>query len=255
MNEPRERKEEADPIAADRSALHRGAYLEVMYSEQRRPRSNYDGKLAAYLTETVYGRPGRLLDIGCGRGDMLRAFAGAGHEVRGADISPSAGKLCHPFDVSVVDLERERLSYPPCDFDFVFSKSVIEHMHSPLALLDATYNALRPGGIAVIMTPSWLHHGWGPFYLDFTHVTPFTAPSLRDAMCLVGFEGVEVRHFRQLPFLWRRPALTVPVWLFSKLRLPYEPMHQMWWSWPSAINKLIRFSKEAMLLAVGRRPS
>ena len=34
------------------------------------------------------------------------------------------------------------------------------------------------------MTPSWVHHKFGPFYLDFTHLTPFTLQSLRDIALL-----------------------------------------------------------------------
>jgi len=234
-------------------ALKRSAYLKFVYSDRRRPPSKYNDELAAHLTETIYGRAGRLLDIGCGRGDMLRAFENAGHDVHGVDISPSVAELCRPFDVSVVDVERESLPYGADEFDFVFSKSVIEHMRNPLALLEAAYRVLKPGGVAAIMTPSWLHHGWGPFYLDFTHVTPFTAPSLGDAMHIAGFTRVEVRYFRQLPFLWKMPVMTLPIWLFSKLPLPYAPMNEMPAFWPQSINKLVRFSKEVMLIAVGQR--
>tara|TARA_B100000676_G_C18085189_1_gene854458 strand:- start:3423 stop:4190 length:768 start_codon:yes stop_codon:yes gene_type:complete len=230
-------------------------YLKIVYSEERRPKSEYNFKLARHLTECHFGGPGRLLDIGCGRGDMLRGFASTGHQVSGVDISPDVEEYCQPFEAKVVDLEVERAPYPKNSFDFVFSKSVIEHMRDPMQLLGKAYELLAPGGIAIIMTPSWLHHRWGPFYLDYTHVTPFTAPSLSDAMEFAGFESVEVTHFRQLPFLWSYPSLFVPMWMFSKLPLPYEPMYQMTVRWPIWFNKIIRFSKEAMLLGVGRKAS
>jgi SAM-dependent methyltransferase len=144
---------------------------------------------------------------------------------------------------------------PSDSFDIVFSKSVVEHLHNPLPYLESMLAALKPGGVAMILTPSWLHHGWGPFYLDHTHVTPFTAPSLDDAVTIAGFEQVRVEHFRQLPFLWRWPALTLPVRLFAKLPLPYAPMHPGAWKWPTGFNKFIRFSKEVMLLASARKPT
>lgn len=245
-------KERAQP---DRmTPLQRDVYLEVVYSEERRPKSDYGEKLAAYLRDNYFEGTGRLLDIGCGRGDMLRGFGKSGFEVSGLDISPDVSQYCAPYEARVADLGGEPLPYPNESFDYVFSKSVIEHMFDPMKLLDASYDALAPGGTAIIMTPSWLHHSWGPFFLDYTHVSPFTAPSLKDAMRFAAFEDVQVFHFRQLPFLWRFPQLFLPVWLFSKLPLPYQPMYQMSFNWPAEFNKLIRFSKEAMLLGVGRKP-
>ena len=235
--------------------LQKDTYLKVVYSEERRPTGPYDGQLAQYLLQNVYGETGSLLDIGCGRGDMLRGFSDAGFEVKGVDISPEVSAYCDPIEARVADLEHDLLPYPSGTFDFVFSKSVVEHMRNPMPMLESSFDALKPGGKAVIMTPSWVHHASGPFYLDYTHVTPFTAPSLDDAMRFAGFEDVDVTHFRQLPFLWRHPSLFLAVWLFSKLPLPYEPMYRMSVKWPSGFNKLIRFSKEAMLLGVGRKPS
>jgi hypothetical protein len=40
---------------------------------------------------------------------------------------------------------------------------------------------------------------------------------------------------------------------FSKLPLPYQPMNDV--NLPPALNKLIRFSKEVMILSVARRPA
>ena len=255
MNKPNINHAKAQGSGGRQAPLKSDRYLKIVYSDERRPKSDYNFKLARYLTNRHFCGSGRLLDIGCGRGDMLRGFASAGHQVSGVDISPDVAEYCEPFDAKVVDLEGDSAPYPKNSFDFVFSKSVIEHVRDPMQLLETAYELLVPGGIAVIMTPSWLHHAWGPFYLDYTHVTPFTAPSLSDAMQFADFEDVAVSHFRQLPFLWSYPWLHLPIWAFSKLPLPYEPMYQMLFDWPRAFNNLIRFSKEAMLLGVGRKPN
>jgi SAM-dependent methyltransferase len=227
------------------------AYLDLTYSEERAPRGSYPSLLAAHLHDRVLGRAGRLLDLGCGRGEHLEAFARLGHEVVGIDISERAKELAAPFPVHVADLERDPLPVEPGVFDFAFSKSVVEHMREPVALLAAAHDALRPGGVAVVMTPSWEHTHWGPFYVDHTHVTPFTAPGLADALSLAGFAQVRVDHFRQLPVLWRRPWLRPAVGALARLPVSYRPYRQA--SWPDGVNKLIRFSKEVMLLAVARK--
>jgi SAM-dependent methyltransferase len=237
-------------------------YLEVTYDEARVPRGSYPAKLARWVASTCYAPdlrgcdlrvPGRLLDLGCGRGEFLGAFADLGMDVAGVDASPLAPKLAPGRDVRVADMERDALPFEPGSFDFVFSKSVIEHMRDPMGLFSMAMTALRPGGIAVIMTPSWQHNCWGPFYIDHTHVTPFTEPSLENAMEMAGFEASRAACFYQLPFTWGRPFLMPVVWAMAALPLPYRPYNRSA-PWPESVNKLIRFSKEAMLLGVGRRP-
>jgi SAM-dependent methyltransferase len=233
--------------------LSKGNYLRLTYDLQRLPRTAYPKQLAAYLAGRFFARPGRLLDVGCGRGDFLSAFQDFGFVVAGADISPAAPELMPQHEVKVVDLENEALPYPPSSFDYVFSKSVLEHTRQPVEVLRRAYEALRPGGIAVIMVPSWETGYRGSFYVDHTHITPFTLPSLEDAVRLAGFEVVHGELFYQLPFLWTRPWMKPLVMLIAALPLRYRPMHKA--TWPEYINKLIWFSKEAMVLVVCRRPT
>jgi SAM-dependent methyltransferase len=233
------------------SVFSSAAYLDVTYSEERAPKGGYPDLLAQWLLEHVYKRPGRILDLGCGMGDHLDAFERLGFETWGIDASPRAAEQGHR--VAVADLERDPMPVPAGSFDAVFSKSVIEHMHSPMALFRAAFDALRPGGTAVVMTPSWQHQHWGPFYIDHTHVSPFTAPSLADAFSIAGFADVRSTHFRQLPFLWRYPFLAPLALVVAALPLPYRPYRDA--PWPDGFNKLIRFSKEVMLIGVARKPA
>lgn len=235
------------------NVFSRRHYLDVTYSEQRAPRGEYPSLLAAWLARNVLRSNGRMLDLGCGRGEQLAAFAGLGYDVAGTDLAPQARELAGGLDIRVADLARGPLPFEPASFDFVFSKSVIEHMREPLALLERADEALRPGGLLVVMTPSWEFNYKASFYVDHTHVTPFTRPSLADALTLCGFEEVRVSYFRQLPFLWRLPFLRPVVRLVAALPLPYRPMAPA--PWPDGLNKLIRFSKEVMLVGVGRKPS
>lgn len=236
----------------NQSVLASSTYLDVTYSPARVPYGEYPYLLAKWLLDHVCEHPGRLLDLGCGRGEHMAVFAQLGFDVAGVDVSPRAPELAKGFRVEVANLEHDPLPFPPNSFDFVFSKSVIEHMQHPERLILRGLEALRPGGTAIIMTPSWAHTYWGPFYIDHTHVTPFTAPSLSNALTITGFESVKVSHFYQLPFLWRYPFLKPIVWAAAALPLSYRPYQPA--RWPDALNKVIRFSKEVMLLGVGKKP-
>lgn len=238
----------------DRSVMERADYLRVSYDPSKMPYTAYPAKLAKQLSDKWFADRGRLLDVGCGRGEYLIAFHGLGYEVVGIDLSPAAPAFVPEFEVKVANLELDPLPVPSGSFDHVFSKSVVEHLRNPDAFLARTFEALRPGGDAIIMTPSWMHNAWGPFYIDHTHITPFTAPSLAQAMVLAGFQDVTVRHFRQLPAVWRMPALTCLCQLVATLPIPYRPMHPHA-PWSDSLNKIIRFSNEVMLLAYAVKPS
>jgi SAM-dependent methyltransferase len=235
------------------SVMKRGDYLAVSYDPKRVPFGPYPWRLAEHLHRRYFGRTGRLLDAGCGRGEFMSAFASLGYEVAGVDVSPMAPQFAPELDIRVGALTAGNLPFPAESFDFAFSKSVVEHLRDPDAFLSGIFNELRPGGLAIVMTPSWVHNAWGPFYIDHTHVTPFTAPSLAQAMELAGFVDIESEHFIQLPSVWRFPALRILCALIAMTPLPYRPFKRA--PWPDALNKFIRFSNEVMLLAVGRKPA
>ena len=235
-----------------KTALDNEEYLKVTYSETRAPRGSYPVELGNYIFSNFYKKAGKILDIGCGRGDSMEAFSTLGFKPYGIDVSPVALDYDHGFDVKVLDLEKEELSYEN-DFDFVFSKSVVEHMHNPMALIQAAYKSLKDDGVAVIMTPSWEYNYKAAFYIDHTHVTPFTKPSLRDIMEMAGFKEVEVYYFYQLPYLWKFPYLKIFSKLVSLLPIPHAPLNDVPWKVSSRLNKFVRFSKEVMLMAVAKK--
>jgi SAM-dependent methyltransferase len=222
-------------------------YLEYTYSEVVAPKTNYPDKLSSWINENIFKKSGKLIDLGCGRGDYLDSFKKLGYDVCGLDTSPHVKELSKTYDVEYIDFE-DTIVLDTKKCDFVFSKSVIEHLKNPDNLFSTAYNMLNEGGKAVIMTPSWEYNYWGPFYIDHTHVTPFTKTSLKSALCMSGFKNVKVFYFYQLPLIWKYPFLKPLIKILQWLPLPYSPYNDI--SMPQKINKLIRFSKEVMLLAV-----
>jgi SAM-dependent methyltransferase len=219
--------------------------LEVTYALDRLPKTAYPARLAAYLVESIYRKAGRLLDIGCGRGEYLQEFSRLGFGVVGTDSAESARTSAGGFEVRKADFEGESLPFSDAEFEFVFSKSVIEHLRQPERLIAEALRVLKPGGKAVFMTPSWRHQR-RIFYEDMGHVKPFGLNALADALTLGGFREVDVRYFRQLPALWSTPTLAPVAWATALLPLPYRPWDKA--PWPEALNTWIRFSKEVMLL-------
>ena len=159
------------------------SYLSEIYSTERRPITDYPLKLVKHLKNNYFDNKKTenisVLDIGCGRGDVLKAFKEIGYDVFGIDLSEEAINLCKPIEVRQVNIEKdEDKNNFDRKFDIIFSKSLIEHLSQPLKFFEYCKKMLKDDGTLVVMTPSWVHHSFGPFYLDFTHVTPFTLHSL-----------------------------------------------------------------------------
>lgn len=211
-------------------------YVSVIFDE-RRPRTNYPPKLASYLF-TRFDIGGKLLDIGCGRGESMEAFRELGVDCWGLDIADSAIKK----QVKRVDVSREGFPFKDNTFDIVYHKSLIEHLYNPDNLMRETYRVLKPKGRVIILTPDW----WSQlkvFYGDFTHCRPYDVGSLSDMLRVYGFWEVVTERFYQLPILWRYPSLKI----FSKLL-------QMILSTPNARKsgiKFFRWSVELMVLGTG----
>lgn len=217
-------------------------YLQVVYSSETRPPSDYPFQLAEYLAERLQIQAGsRLLELGPGRGEVLSGFRRLGIDCFGADASQYAGSLCPGIPIAVVDLDATGLPFEDDSFDVIFSKSLFEHLQDPLATMREAIRVLKPGGEVICMVPDW-ESNYKIYFDDFTHRTPFTRFALSDLLKIAGFEHTNVEKFRQLPIVWRsRTAKVVSrtVGLFAPRR--------------SRI-KFVRWSRELMLLGTGRKP-
>jgi SAM-dependent methyltransferase len=108
-------------------------------------------------------RPGqRVLDIGCGRGDLLRSAASRGAIAIGIDYAHAAMRLVAEVLASspggertaVARMDATRLALRPATFDVALMLDVVEHLYQPdlERALEETHSALRPGGRLVIHT-------------------------------------------------------------------------------------------------------
>ena len=222
-------------------------YVDVVYNEVDRPFTAYPDLLAKYLYQRFGMKKGdALLDLGCGRGEFLRGFMSCGVKGYGADQSRSAEKLCPGATLKVVNLETEKLPFEDATFDFVYSKSVIEHFYYPEKIFNEIYRVLKPGGMILSLCPAW-EYNYKIYFEDYTHRTPFMKCSLRDIHRMTGYENIEVEYFKQLPILWNR---STPFFkFFSELtRIACPEIFRRKTKW-------IRFSKEIMLLSSATKPN
>lgn len=101
----------------------------------------------------------KVLDAGCGRGEVLRACAEAGAEVFGIDYSEAAAELAketltHVDGADVRHGDVTALPWPDNTFDRVLFGDVIEHLDPDQAdaALAEFFRVLRPGGMLLVHT-------------------------------------------------------------------------------------------------------
>jgi SAM-dependent methyltransferase len=124
-----------------------------------------DGRLAGRLIQLAdavgYHVPagGRVLDLGCGTGDLARRLASAGLQVTGCDISANMLSRAAASDPrGAIELRRlepawRTLPFPPGSFDTVVASSVLEYVDSPAAVLAECARVVRLGGVVLCTVP------------------------------------------------------------------------------------------------------
>jgi 2-polyprenyl-3-methyl-5-hydroxy-6-metoxy-1,4-benzoquinol methylase len=125
---------------------------------------DYPPMLARRLQEAGFpGSGGRLLDVGCGSGDLLAGVASLlGATATGLDVSePALERARRGFPAHTwVRAAAEPEALPREAFDAATLIHVLEHSPMPVALLATLRSWLRPDGILVVEVPN------GEFYFS-----------------------------------------------------------------------------------------
>ncbi len=160
------------------------------------------------------GRPGRLLDIGCGYGFFLKMAEERGWETAGVDVDPKGiayAKERLKVNAMLGDLQDVHL--PEGSFDLVTLWNVVECVPDPLELLRQVRPLLRDGGAVFIRTQNETWHrfgfrlthllprlGWGrvfekqPFAVFIFHMVSFSRTTLRLLIERAGFVPFNIEN-------------------------------------------------------------
>jgi SAM-dependent methyltransferase len=160
---------------------------------------------------------GRLLDVGCGRGDLLTALRADGWRAQGVEPSAAAAETARRrfgLDVVTGTLEdadlRDDAGAGPL-FDAVVFAGVVEHVPDPLATLRRARALLAPGGLlAVLFLPrfdSLQARLFGPRWLALDlprHLYHFDDDSWRRLLAETGLrlEAMEPYSSRHSATMW-----------------------------------------------------
>jgi SAM-dependent methyltransferase len=177
-------------------------------------------QLARFVADRLPGPPARVLEVGCGRGDLTLALADAGYDVTGIDPAAPPGPRFRR-------LKLEDLGAGDGPFDAVVASRSLHHVGNLDLALDRILDLLVPGGVLVLDEFAWdrVDLATAAWYLERLDDPPasldaFIADWHAEHVGLHGYAAMrasldahfEERHFEWTPYLYRtlgRPSAVI----------------------------------------------
>jgi SAM-dependent methyltransferase len=148
------------PDAAGLRAMYSAEYFEsdfrcgrsaVAYADESAFRAENAGLLAAFAR--VVSRPGRLLEVGCAGGWLLKHAIERGWQAQGVELSEAAVAHARSLGLDVFHGELSEAALPGAGFDLVYMGDVLEHVPDCRAVLMEVSRVLAPGGVLYLRGP------------------------------------------------------------------------------------------------------
>jgi SAM-dependent methyltransferase len=129
---------------------HNEAYAEFL--------ANWDEGFYAKYTDTLKpARPGaRVLDVGCGVGQVVRRLKEAGFAAHGVEVSEPNVARARESGLDCGLYDGRHLPFPDQHFASVGALNVLEHVEEPEAFLSELVRVAEPGGRVLVSSPNFL---------------------------------------------------------------------------------------------------
>jgi 2-polyprenyl-3-methyl-5-hydroxy-6-metoxy-1,4-benzoquinol methylase len=131
-----------------------------------------------------YSRGHRLLDVGCGEGQLVQTAKDEGWGSVGIDLSEEAVRLCRQRGLSASQTDFFDTSLDLQRFDAIIMSELIEHVPSPARFLKRAEELLEEEGILYLTTPNFgslarrmLGEAWSVIHSE--HIGYFERATLR----------------------------------------------------------------------------
>jgi O-antigen chain-terminating methyltransferase len=180
-----------DPEYVRFEQAHRGAEEEIKWKQKQ------------YLP--YFKEQGKVLDLGCGRGEFLELLKEAGVPASGVELNRDMVAHCLRKGLDVVQGDGLVFLRGLADNSLggIFLAQVIEHL-DPETLRDLvrlSFAKLAPGGVLLAETinPQCLTTFSGAFYLDLSHRNPIHPEAARFLWEALGFRQVAVLYVSPYP--------------------------------------------------------
>jgi SAM-dependent methyltransferase len=140
-----------------------------------------------------------IVDIGCGRGELLTALKEQGVKARGVDMNPAMVELCRGrgLDVEAGDALSYLEGQGDASIGGLVAVQVVEHFEPVylMRFLEAAHHKMRSGAPLILETinPACWMAFFETYLRDLTHQRPLHPDTLRYVVESSGFTGVDVQ--------------------------------------------------------------
>ncbi len=220
---PRCRLVRVDPMPTSKETL--AQYDDTYFRNEERGYVHYLEDEAVFRAEfrrrlhtlRAAGARGKLLDVGCATGALLREARALHFDPSGLEPSQETAAIARErSQCPVQTLSLEAAVFARATYDVIVMFDVLEHVADPVAAATKLRRALKPGGIFAVTVPDY--GGWWarasgrywPMITPWEHLVYFTRETVRATLHAAGLEGV---HFHQArtPMSWGSMARHVPL--------------------------------------------
>ena len=175
--------------------FHKSAEAGGWYDDvEERMRDDFPAKVARILGSGG-AKPGRLLDVGCGKGFFVKQCIDRGIDAQGVDLSQSGVTYAREvLKVPATQGALHDLKQSLGKFDVVTFWATIEHLSDPVGMLRDIFDVLQPGGRLFCDTgigDDWLDRllpGVAQWYDPPQHLFVFSRAGMIQAMRAAGLE-------------------------------------------------------------------
>lgn len=171
-----------------------------------------------------YTKGGKILDVGCGRGDFLKSLKDLGWNVYGIDISENAVNAAKSSGLGNIFLfgDLRDAQFNNEMFDCVSFRHSLEHLFNPTETLTEAFRILKGGGTVLISVPNFgslQSRIFGKYWFGVDaprHLYHFSRPVIVRILEHTGFHVNEVTHTQVLA--------GIPASIKLRLGIPYDSL-------------------------------
>lgn len=146
-----------------------------------------------------YKTNGRILDIGCGDGSLLKYLKEKGWEAYGLDFQEASARYAREnLKLNVSTGRVEEIAFPEESFDIIILFHVLEHLDDPSNVLKKVKTLLKKDGYLLIEVPNiesfesrLFRSKWVGISAPL-HLYHFSRKSLKSMLEKCGYETIEV---------------------------------------------------------------
>ena len=163
-----------------------------------------------FCADFAIKRGGRILDYGCGKGQIVELLLAKGADAYGCDVFYEGGSYRDVVDPKLIEGRRilemkDRTPFPAEHFDVVVNNQVMEHVPDLDAVLREIHRVMKPGGVLLSLFPD--KSVWREGHKEVPFLHRFPKGPLRTGYALAfRAVGLGVHHGSMGLIEWSRDA-------------------------------------------------